>query len=200
MRAALLLFCNSLWIAEILILMYLQDPLIKPRKQWGGELDCQECIFSFFSSYFFHLPGSSVQKLHLFSQAHQTFSTKLLFLAFSKTCVKLCLDEQPCLHIGKICNFGKILIFPLPPPPNHHEMFAFRCPLLLHTCSGKELGHCVSKFEQINLHGETLTTTKAWFCPAVVYLCCLWATCGEEVYIIWSERHWTKRPPWERRK
>lgn len=142
--AVLLLFCNSLWMAEILILMYLQDPLIKPRKQWGGELDCQECIFSFFSSCFSHPPGSSVQKLHLFSQAHHTFSTELLFLAFSKTCVKLCLDEQPRLHIGKICIFGKIQIFPLAPTLS---MLAFRCPLLPHICSGKELGHCVSKFE-----------------------------------------------------
>lgn len=61
---------------------------------------------------FQHPPCSSVQKWHLFSQTLRTFSTKL-FQTLSKTCVKLCLDEEPPrLHIGKIWIF-----FLSPPPP-----------------------------------------------------------------------------------
>lgn len=166
--------------------MYLQDPLIKPRKRWGSELDCQECIFSFFSSCFSHPPGSSVQKLHLFSQARHTFFHRVVV----SSCFKDVCQTLPWWTVVSACwknlYFWKNTDFSTCPHPLHACLLM---PSSSHICSGKELGHCVSKFEQINPNGETLTTSKAWFCPVVVYLCCLWAPCGEEVYIIWSERH-----------
>lgn len=69
-------------------------------------------------------------------------------------------------------------------------------PSSTHVLSIKELGHSASKFEQTNSHVEIVSPNsfQTLICPAVVYLCCLWAACGEEVYITWSERHQTKWP------
>lgn len=59
-------------------------------------------------------------------------------------------------------------------------------PSSTHVLGIKELGHSASKFEQTNSHVEIVHPNKfqTLVCPAVVYLLCLCAACGEEVYII----------------
>jgi len=69
-------------------------------------------------------------------------------------------------------------------------------PSSTHVLTIKELGHCASKFEQTNLMLKLcgLISSKLWFVPRLfIYAVCELA-CGEEVYVIQSERQQTKWP------
>lgn len=190
----LLPFCNSpldSWDLNLKAPASHCIPLIKPRKQRGSELDSQECIYLFILFIIFAvpiLPAAALQRWHLFSQTTRLFPPSCCFKLFSKDMCQTLPDERPRLHIGKIW------IFPLFLPLWNVRLSVPSSP---HVLSIKELGHCASKFEQTNSHVEIVHPNKLQspVCPGVVYLCCLWAACGEEVYIMWSKRHQTKWPP-----
>lgn len=167
--------------------MHLQVPLIKPRKQWVRFSGM--CLFIHFiiSS---HPPCSRVQKWHLFSQAHHAFfffPPRVVVSNFSQTRVKPRLEDRPCLRTGKKW------IFP-PPLPCYSSLL--KCsPFIALFCTNTRWKSWVTLRVWTNKlswrNHATFTNLPRLLCKLAVYLCCLWAACGQDVYIVeWEASTW----------
>lgn len=147
---------------------------------------------SFHHLSFSHPPCSRVQKWHLFSQTTPLHP----FYFFHQVVVSNSVQRH-------VSNFAWWTASTAYWKNMDFSTFSPLCNVLLpvpsstHVLSLKELGHCASKFEQTNSHVEIVHPNKLQtvVCPAVVYLLCLYAACGEEVYTTPSERHQTKWTP-----
>lgn len=169
--------------------MHLQVPLIKPRKQWVRFSGM--CLFIHFiiSS---HPPCSRVQKWHLFSQAHHIFflfSTELLFLTFHRHVSNL------VSRFSRVCVLEKNGYFHPPAPIPRYPSLQKRSPFIAlfrtntRWKSGVTLRVWTNKLSWRN--HATFKNLPRLLCKLAAYLCCLWAACSQDVYIVeWEASTW----------